>query len=133
MNKEAQSTISRLSIAAAVFGAVCNLLCWGLSNYQHFYLQREPIWDPSFIIVQCLLLAPLLALFILRRFAPVVFLYVVALLSNLILQIAQFGRVQKIDMASLLLSFLGAISIAVVLMCAAIRWVAFYPRRTKVG
>ena len=122
-DSKAQSTISRLTITVAVFGAVCNLLCWGLSTYQHFYVQREPIWDPASIIGQCFLLAPLLALFVFRRFAPVVSLYAVALLSNLALQIAQFGRIQKIDMADLLLAFLGAISIAVILVWATIRWV----------
>lgn len=123
-DSNAQSTISRLSIAAAMFGAVCNLLSWGFSNYI-FYLHREPIWNPLFFIVQCLLLAPLLVLLIFRRVAAVVFLYAVALLSNLLLQIAQLGHAQKIDMASLLLGVLGAISIVVVLVWATIRWVVF--------
>jgi hypothetical protein len=107
-----------------VFGAVCNLLCWGLTDYQHFYLQHERlIWSPTLIIVESLLLAPLLALFIFRRSARVVFLYVVALILILKMQIDQLGVVQKIDGPALLLTLLGGISIIVVLLCAAFRCV----------
>ena len=130
---KAPSMISRWSIAAAVFGAVCNLLCWGLSNYQHFHLQHERlIWSPSFIIVECLLLAPLLALFLLRRFAPVVFPYAIALLAILKMQIEQVVKfhnlgtfAMKFDSPGLLLMLLGGFSIAVVLVWAATRWVIF--------
>ena len=129
--RKVESTVSLLSTAAAVLCATCNLVCCGLSNYQHFYVEREPVWIPSFIILQCLLLAPLLALFIFRRFAVVVFLYAIALLSTLVLHIDQFGHVQKIDMASLLLSLLGAISIVVVVVWATIRWIVLIRNAPK--
>jgi hypothetical protein len=95
---------------------------------------RAAYLEPLVIIVECLSLAPLLALFILRRFAPVVFLYAFALFLILIEQIDQpiqyrkFGAValvQKFDSPLVSLIFLGIISIAVVLVWAAIRWVVF--------
>src|SRR5665213_2468896 len=119
------------SISAAVFGAVCNVLCWGLSNYQSFYLQHyRLIWSPSFMVAECLCLAPLLALFILRRYAPVAFLYAVALLSILKVQIDQLiqyrnlgdvALAHKMDTPGVLLLLAGAISIVAVLVWAAIR------------
>lgn len=140
-DKKAQSAISRWLIAAAAFGAVCNLLCWGLSNYQSFYLKQDRlIWDYSFIIVECLMLAPLLVLFILCRFAPVVFPCASALfliLMGRVYQLIQYHKfgvvalVQKIDSPSLFLIFLGGISIAVVLVWAAIHFVVFIRHAPK--
>jgi hypothetical protein len=130
-DSKAQSTISRWSIAAAVFGAVCNLLCWVLTNYQSFFLEHNRlIWSYSFIIVECLMLAPMLVLFILRRLASVACLCALALfliLTARVHQLIQYHRlgevalVQKIDSPGLLLTLLGGISIVVVLVWAAIR------------
>jgi hypothetical protein len=140
-DSNAQSTISRWSVGAAVCGAASNLLCWGVSNYQSFYLEHNRlIWSYSFIIAESLSLAPLLVLFILRRFAPVVFLYTFALFSilmELVYQLWQYHNfgavalVQKIDSPGLFLILLGGISIAVVLVWAAIRWVIFIRHAPK--
>jgi hypothetical protein len=134
-DSKTQSTIPRWSVAAAIFGAVCNVLCLIFEIYQSYCLAHiRLVWISSFLIVECISLSPLLVLFIFRRFAPVVFLYAFALFSILmgrvyhLVQYHKFGAVAlayKIDSPTLLLIFLGGISIAIVLVWAAIRWVAF--------
>jgi hypothetical protein len=142
-DSKAQSKISRWSVAAAVFGAACNLLCWLLSHYQSYCLAHYRfVWSYSSIIAECILLAPLLALFILCRFAPVVFLYALALFSLLIgrvyqlIQYYNFGEValvHKIDSPGLLLLLLGGISMAIVLIWATIHVVALVRHALKSG
>jgi hypothetical protein len=140
-NSETKSTISQWSVAAAIFGAACNVLCLIFEIFQSYYLARIPlVWIYSFIAVECISLAPLLVLFIWRRLAPVVLLYTLALFSILmgrvyhLVQYYKFGAVAlayKIDSPGLLLTFLGGISIIVVLVWAAIRWVAFIRNAPK--
>jgi hypothetical protein len=125
-----RSVISRWSVAAAAFGAACNLLCLILTIYQSDYVPLQRInWSPGATIVDCILLAPLLVLFIFRHFAPVVFLYGLALFSILmervyqLIQYHNLGEValpHKIDAPGLFLLLLGGISIAIVLVWATI-------------
>jgi hypothetical protein len=129
MERKIQSTASRWSIAAAVFGGVCNLLCWFLSNYQSYYLERDQlVWSYSFIFIEGILLAPLFALVVFRHFMPVIFIYDFLLFSILSWRVCHLVRYQffggsagfyKIDMPGLLLVFLGVISAAVVLVRSA--------------
>jgi hypothetical protein len=98
------------------------------------------LWGYWPIFVECILLAPLLALFILRRFAPAVVLYAVVLSSNLVGRVYQLVQyynvgpaalVSKIDTPDLLLMFLGGVSITVVLVWAAIHFVVFVRHALK--
>jgi hypothetical protein len=140
-DSNSQSTISRWSVAAAVFGAVSNLLLWILSNYQSYYLAHyQYIWSYSSNIGECISLAPLLVLFIFRNLAPVIFLYALALFSLLIgrvydlIQYHKFGAVAlayKIDSANLLLPLLGGVSLAVVLAWATIRFLVLVRHALK--
>jgi hypothetical protein len=140
-DRKAQSTISRWSIAAAVFGAVCNVLCLVLNDYQSYYLERiQPVWDDWLNFPEAISLAPLLVLLILRHFTPVVLLYTFMLFSILswrihhLVQYYFFGGsagFYKIDMPGLLLFFLGGISIAVVLVWATIHFVVFIRHTLK--
>jgi hypothetical protein len=147
-DKKAQSTVSRWSVAAAIFGAVCNVLCWCLSNYKFFSLADEWsfIWNYWFVLVECIFLAPmlvliilLLVLIILRRCAPVMFFYAFALFSILkarVDQVIQFSngevaQVDKYDSPTLLLILLGGVSIAVVLVRVAIHFFVFIRHALK--
>ena len=140
-DKKAQSTVSRWSVAAAIFGAVCNVLCWCLSNYKFFSLADEWsfIWNYWFVLVECIFLAPMLVLIILRRCAPVMFFYAFALFSILkarVDQVIQFSngevaQVDKYDSPSLLLILLGGVSIAVVLVRVAIHFFVFIRHALK--
>lgn len=140
MDRKAQSMISRWSIAAAIFGGICNLLCWVLSNYQFYYLQGDrPIWNFSLVFVGVMALMPALALFFLRRSASIVFIYAPILFLILIWRVQHLvphnflgtGAVSyKIDMPGLLLFLLGVISAAVLLVRAAISFVG-HIRRTQ--
>lgn len=131
MDREVQSSLSRWSVAAAAFGALCNLLCWALSNYQDFFLLHERlVWSYSFVVAEGLSLAPLLVLFVFRRHALLVFPYLLALLLILmgrvdyLLQYRNFGPLalaSKIDSPGFFQILLGGISIAVFLVWAAIR------------
>jgi hypothetical protein len=49
-DKKIKPTISRWSTAAAIFGGMCNLLCWIFVNYQFYYLKHsQPIWNYTFV------------------------------------------------------------------------------------
>ena len=70
MSDNEQSTISRCSIVVAALTAVCNLLCLVLLNYESFFLRNERFFlSNGLIVVEGLSLAPLLALFVFRRYA----------------------------------------------------------------
>jgi hypothetical protein len=66
-----QPKASRWSIAAAIFGGVCNLSCVGLTLYQDYC--RHYQLDSVGLILS---LVPLLVLFALRRVLLVVLIYV---------------------------------------------------------
>ena len=140
-DKKIKPTISRWSTAAAIFGGMCNLLCWIFVNYQFYYLKHsQPIWNYTFVFSEVISLAPLLVLFFHRHFVPITFIYAPALFLILIgrayylVQYYWFGigaLFYKIDMPGLLLVLLGAISMAVVLARVAIRFIAFICRTPK--
>jgi hypothetical protein len=123
--------ISRWSVAAAVFGAACNLACSALLDYQHYFLLHERfIWSYSSIIVEGISLAPLPALYVFRRYALLVFPYALALFSilmervHLLMQYHRLGPLalaSKYDSPGVLQILLGGISIAIVLLWATIR------------
>jgi hypothetical protein len=120
-------------MAAAMFGALCNLLSWVIMNYQHFILEHErPFWSFTGVIVECLSLAPLLVLFIFRRYAAVIFPY------GLVLVWILMGRVNntppvKIDGPGVLLLLLGGLSMAIFLIWTIVRWVNFVGGVPKSG
>jgi hypothetical protein len=140
MDRKAQSTISRWSIAAAIFGGICNLLSWVLENYQYYYLEHvRIIWDLWLIIPATVSLLPLVVLVVLRHRPSVVFTYASVLFLILVWRVQHLvpykflwvGAVSyKIDQPGLLESLLGAISAVVLLVRAAIRFAAFI-RRTQ--
>ena len=134
----AQSTISRWSTVAAVFGGVCNLLCLILEHYQFDFLARVPLtWNVSSIFSGAIGFAPLLALFVWRRSMPVVLILASSLFLILswriyhLVQYFYFGGsllFYKIDSPGLLLMLLGFISMAVVVTRAAICFAVFIVR-----
>jgi hypothetical protein len=140
MDRKAQSTISRWTIAAAIFGGICNLLSWVLINYQDYYLQRvHVIWDLWLIVPATLALLPLVVLFVFRHLSSVVFIYASVLLLILVWRVQHLvpykflwaGAVSyKIDTPGLLLLLLGVVSAAVLLVRAAI-WFAASIRRKQ--
>jgi hypothetical protein len=140
MDRKAQSTISRWSIAAAIFGGICNLLSWVLENYQFYYLERvRIIWDLWLIVPATVSLLPLVVLFVLRDRSSVVFIYASVLFLILVWRVQHIvpykflwaGAVSyKIDQPGLLLGILGLISAAVLLVRAAI-WFAAFIRWTQ--
>jgi hypothetical protein len=140
MDRTAQSTISRWSIGAAIFGGVCNLLSWALTNYKDIYLQRVPVvWEPWVIVPETVMLLPLVVLLVLRHLSSVVFIYACVLFLILVWRIQHLvpykflwtGAVSyKIDQPGLLLLLLGLVSGVVLLVRAAI-WLAGSIRRTQ--
>jgi hypothetical protein len=140
MDRKAESTISRWSIAAAIFGSICNLLSWVLENYQFYHLQRvQVIWDFWLIFPATLSLLPLLVLYLFRHLSSAVFIYASVLFLILVWRVQYLipyeflwtGAVSyKIDTPGLLLFFLGVVSAAVLLVRAAI-WLAASIRRTQ--
>jgi hypothetical protein len=134
-----QSTVSCWSRAVAIFGAMCNLLCLIFDNYQSYYLQRFPvIWDFSSIFLEIISLTPLLAPFVLRRFTSVVFIYAIILFLILTWRVCHLvgyytygvsALSYKIEMARLLLAFLGFISAVVVLISVVIRGAVLIQRK----
>jgi hypothetical protein len=131
-DKNAQ-IIARWSVAVAIFGAVCNVLCWSLTNNKHFYLRHERfVCGPSSFFFECMLLAPLLVLVVLRRCAPVMLFYACALLWILkahvdeLIYFSKFGKFaafEKGDSPAICLLLLGLLSIAVIVVWAAIHLV----------
>src|ERR1035438_3279013 len=130
-----QPKASRWSIAAAIFGGVCNLSCVVLAGYED-YCRHDP-WDWGAVLPVAILLAPLLVLFALRRVLLVVFIYVSTLLWILIQQVHDLRHgclyvpmsFQKYFEPTVFLVFFGTISIAVFLFWAAIRLVVLMWRR----
>jgi hypothetical protein len=127
---------SRWSIAAAIFGGVCNLLCVVLSLYED-YCRHYPFVRGAVLPV-AVLLAPLLVLFALRRISLVIFIYVSVLLWILVQQVhgLQYGCLsvpvfQKYDVPGVFLLFFGMISIAAFLVWAAIHLIVFIRRVLK--
>jgi hypothetical protein len=119
------SIISRYSIAAAVFGALCNLLSWAILNYQG-YLEYGWTWSVWAVVVECVCLAPMLVLFIFRQYAIVVFPYAIMLLLNLIARVNYDPkRFVKIDAPGVFLMLLGGLSVTIFFVWAMIRWVIF--------
>jgi hypothetical protein len=133
----AQSTISRWSIAIAMFGGVCNLLSWILENYRDYYLEHYLLYPLTFslIFVEGVSSVPLLVLFIFRRSIVIVSIYACVLFLIFIWNADYFthyifhAHPRKIDEPGLLLLLLGAISAGVVVVWAAIR-LAVFIRRT---
>lgn len=139
MDRVVQSALPHWRIAVAIFGGVCNLLSWILTNYQFYYVQRvQVIWDFWLIFPATLSLLPLVVLFALRHLSSVVCIYASVLFLILVWRVQYLvpykflgaGAVSyKIDMPVLLLLFLGGISAAVLLVRATIWFVAFVWRR----
>jgi hypothetical protein len=135
LSDNVQLTTSRWSVVVAVFAAVCNLLCLALLNYESFFLRQERFFlSNGLIVIEGLSLAPLLALFVFRRYELLVSLHALALFSILmghvdrLVQYRNFGEValvSKIDSLAVLSMLLGAVSVTVVVVWGAIRWVAF--------
>jgi hypothetical protein len=126
-----QSTISRWSIAAAMFGSVCNVSFLILESYKDYCEGRVPsVWD-WLNFPTAILLAPLLVLFLWRHLFPVVFIYASILFLILVWrvdwlkQVCAFKTFHKYDEPGLLLLFFGMISTAVVLVWATFRLVVF--------
>ena len=127
------SIISRYSIPAAVFGALCNLLSWAILNYQDA-LERPWTWSRSYFVVECLCLAPILVLFIFRQYAAVVFPYSLMLLLNLIARVNYNPKPPvKIDAPGVFLMLLGGLSMIIFFVWAIIRWVMFIRRAQGSG
>lgn len=135
MDGNVRSTVSRWSIAAAIFGGLCNLLLLVLTIYQYYFLQRVPvIWGFWLIFSSTLSLLPLAVLFVLRHRPWVVSIYTSILFFILVWRVQHIvpydflwaGSVSyKIDQPGLLLGLLGVISAAVLFVRAAIRFAAF--------
>lgn len=131
-----QPKASRWSIAAAIFGGVCNLSCVVLSLYEDYCLHDPLVWGD--VLPIAILLAPLLVLFALRRISLVVFIYVCVLLWILVQYVhnLQHGCLsvpifQKYREPGIFLLFFGMISIAVFLVWAANRLVVLICRMLK--
>jgi hypothetical protein len=131
-----QPKASRWSIAAAIFGGVCNLSCVILS-FSKEYCWHHPLVRDSLLPI-AIASAPLLVLFALRRISLVILIYVSVLLWILGRQLydLRYGCLlvpisQKYDVPGVFLVFFGMISIAVFLFWAAIRLVALMLRVLK--
>jgi hypothetical protein len=135
-----QPKASRWSIAAAIFGGVCNLSCVVLSLYEDYC--RHPQFARgslvSLVLPASIVLAPLLVLFALRRVLPVVLIYVSFFIWILVQQVhdLQYGCVlvpvvQKYAVPDVFLVFFGVISVAVFLVWGAIRLVVLMWRALK--
>ena len=137
-DKKTKLTVSRWSIAAAIFGGVSNLLSWVLENYQFYYLEHLPVrWNFSLFFTEVISLAPVLVLFVMRQVSSVIFTYAFLLFLILVWRVQHIvpynflgtGAVSyKIDMPGLLLLFLGVISAIVILVMAVIRLLIFVRR-----
>jgi hypothetical protein len=133
------STPSRWSIAMAIFGGVCNLLCLIFVFFQNYYLQHfQFVWSFSLIPLVAISLAPLLVLFALRHLSPVVFIYASTLFLILVWRVdylVQYSRASapfhKFDDPGILLLLLGMVSTAVVLVWAMSHFVGFIRRVLK--
>ena len=127
---KAQSSIERLSIAAAILACICNLSCLVLLTYQD-YLRTETITTnyPE-IINDCFLLLPMIVVIIFRRVAALTFIYASILsvvLAGRIYYLVQFDLIgigslePKLDLPGLLLISLGIVSLVVILIWAIIQ------------
>jgi hypothetical protein len=145
MDATPQPIASRWSIAAAIFGGVCNLSCVVLALYEDYCRQHPLVWYSlsvwdSLVFPIAILLAPLLVLFALRRVMLIVFIYVSVLLWILIQQVLDlqhgclgaYKPYQKYSNEPVaLLSFFGVISIEVFLVWVVIRLVVLIWRALK--
>lgn len=128
-NPRSQSKLSRWSVAAAVFGASCNLLFLIFEFYEEDILQhmRPNDWG-NLLLLTAVTLAPSLVLFAFRHYFAVIFIYASMLFSILVWRIEyphQYYVGQKYDNPGVTLIFLGLISAVVFAVWATIRFVVF--------
>jgi hypothetical protein len=132
----------RWSVAAAIAGGACNLLCLVLLNYQIYVVdlfvqQRALAMNYSYradvphypeLMIQGMYLAPLLIVIIFRRIPAVTHSYALILFSvsvGRVYYLAQFYRfgpsaTSKFDWADLVLTVLGIVSLAILTIWIAI-------------
>ncbi len=132
-----QSKLFRWSVAAAVFGASCNLLFLILELHQDDSFSWQRIrpndWGNLFLLV-AIQLAPSLVLFAFRHYFAVVLIYATMLFSILVWRIEyphQYYVGQKYDNPGVVLIFIGLISAGVFSVWATIRFVIFMWRVLK--
>jgi hypothetical protein len=134
-NPRPQSKLSRWSVAAAVFGASCNLLFLILDFYKDDSLQhmRPNDWG-RLILPTAIMLVPSLVLLAFRYYFAVVFIYASMLFWILVWRIEyphQYYVGQKYDNLGVTLVFLGLISAVVLSVWATILFVGFMWRVLK--
>ena len=134
-NRRPKSKLSRWSVAAAVFGASCNLLFLILTLYEAKSLQhiRPNEWG-GLIPVTAITLAPSLVLLAFRHYFAVTFIYASMLSWIFVWRIEypyQYYVGQKYDNPGVTLAFLGVISAEVFLVWTTIRFVIFMWRALK--
>jgi hypothetical protein len=152
---KARSDIGRWSIAAAVLACTCNVSSSALLYYQR-YLQdiiireRDVVLNYPYhdvvtdsycveIINQCIFLAPLLVVIIFRHVAAITFMYALMLciiLAGRVYHVVQLhlvgiDAVSKFGWEDLASTLLGAASLAIALLWAFIRSVAFIGHALK--
>jgi hypothetical protein len=130
MDRKAQSTISRWSIALVTIAAASNVLSVIFENYQFYYLRGDLVLVNFLVVfIECISLMPLVVWFIFRQVTPTMLIYafilfgILAWRSYYLVQYYSFGArslAYKIDMPGLLLAFLGAVSVVVILARGAI-------------
>jgi hypothetical protein len=128
IDTQAQSLGSRWSIAAVVFGIVCNVSFLVFVTYQDYCAGVGPHqltdWG-TYVFAIAISLAPSLVLFAFRHLWPVVFLYASMLFLILIWRVQyRYEDFFKWDMPGVVLLFLGMISVVVVLVRAAVSFFA---------
>jgi len=129
-----QSKLSHWSVAAAVFGASCNLSFLILTLYQDASFSWQPNDWGNLLLFTAIILAPSLVLFAFRHYFAVVFIYASTLFSILVWRIEYphgYDAAGKYDDVVVVPIFLGLISAAVVSVWVTIRFVIFMWRVLK--
>jgi hypothetical protein len=125
IDTQAQSIGSRWSIAAVVFGVVCNVSVLVFETYQEYYAgvggpHQLTDWGTGVFVI-AISLAPSLALFAFRNLWPVVFVYASILFLILIWRVQyRYEDIFKFDTPLLVLLFLGMISLLVMILVWAV-------------